>query len=57
MKVSLLFSKKARINIEKIDAFRQKCYNRLNDITRRGLTGEPVSLWQSGSTPELLFAV
>lgn len=40
MKVSPLFSKKARINIEKIDAFRQKCYNRLNDITRRGLTGD-----------------
>ena len=57
MKVSSLFSKKARINIEKIDAFRQKCYNRLNDITRRGLTGETVSLWQSGATPELLFAV
>ena len=57
MKVSSLFSKKARINIEKIDAFRQKCYNRLNDITRRGLIGEPVSLWQSGATPELLFAV
>ena len=40
MKVSSLFSKKARINIEKIDAFRQKCYNRLNDITRRVLTGD-----------------
>ena len=30
----------SNLNIEKIDAFRQKCYNRFNDITRRGLTGD-----------------